>query len=412
MKSDLDRLMEEANIDALLVRGPATHNPHMTYFLGIHHVSAGYLIKQRGADPVHFHLPMEREEAAASGLRTENLFDYGLMDFYEQTGGDGNLTDAMTLERIFKDLGVTGRIAAYGRVEFGPAMSMMRLLEERVPGIEVIGENQNSSVMMKARLTKSEDEIDRIREIGKTTLAVVSDVASFLTSHAVKDGFLVNREGEQLTVGAVKQKINLWLAMRGAEDPESVIFAVGRDAGIPHSGGTDSDPVPVGVPIIFDIFPCEAGGGYFYDFTRTWCLGYAPDEVAQLYADVLDVFNAISKSLRADTLCREHQRQTCELFEAMGHPTINTDPKTEVGYVHSLAHGLGLNVHEAPSFSNIEDNQDRLGPGMVFTVEPGLYYPDRGMGVRIEDTVWVKPDGSIETMVDFPKDLVLKLPGM
>ena len=412
MKSDLDRLMEESNIDALLVRGPAMHNPAMTYFLGLHHVSRGYLLKVRGAESVHFHNPMEREEAASSGLRTESIYDYGNLEFLAQTGGDENLTSAMMLERIFTSFKVSGRVAVYGYGELGPAYSTLNLLQERMPAIELVGEDFNRSVLMQARLTKDEQEIERIRAMGKTTVAVVADVAGFLTSHAVKDGYLVDRDGERLTVGSVKQKINLWLAMRGAENPEGTIFAIGRDAGIPHSAGTDDDEIPVGVPIVFDIFPCEAGGGYFYDFTRTWCLGYVPDEVAKLHADVLDAFNAVSKSLRADTLCREHQKQTCELFEAMGHPTILSNPKTTEGYVHSLAHGLGLNVHESPSFTNIKGNEDRLQPGMVFTVEPGLYYPERGMGARIEDTVWIRPDGQVETLVEFSKDLVLKMPGM
>jgi Xaa-Pro aminopeptidase len=411
MKSDLDRLMEEANIDALLVRGPAAHNPAMTYFIGLHHVSRGYLLKVRGSEPVHFHDPMEREEAAASGLKSESLYDYGEWDFYEQTGSRDSAA-AMVLERIFAEYKVEGRVALYGYVDIGPALRTIQLMKERMPQLEFIGEANDQSTLMKARLTKDEGEIERIRAIGKTTVAVVADVAGFLTSHAVKDGYLVDRNGEQLTIGEVKQKINLWLAMRGAENPEGTIFAIGRDAGIPHSAGTDSDPVPVGVPIIFDIFPCEAHGGYYFDFTRTWCLGFAPDDVAQLHADVLDVFNAVSRSLRPDTLCREHQKQACELFEAMGHPSVLSDPKTTVGYAHSLAHGLGLDVHESPSFSNIEANNDRLQPGMVFTVEPGLYYPERGMGTRLEDTVWIRPDGQVETLVDFPKDLVLKMPAM
>jgi len=412
MKPDLDRLMDEASLDALLIRGPAMHNPAMTYFMGLHHVSRGYLLKARGQEPVHFHEPMEREEAVASGVRTESMVDYGVWEFYQQSGGDANLTEALLLEKIFNRFKISGRVAVYGKVEVGPFLSTLRLLQERMPELEVVGEDFNRSVLMGARLTKDEAEIERIRAMGKTTVAVVADVASFLTSHDVKDGFLVDRDGERLTIGAVKQKINLWLAMRGAENPEGTIFAIGRDAGIPHSAGNNQDPIPVGQPIIFDIFPCEAGGGYFYDFTRTWCLGYAPDDVAQLHADVQDVFNAVSSSLRVDTLCREHQKQTCELFEAMGHPTIQSDPKTTDGYVHSLAHGLGLDVHESPSFADVEGNDDRLQPGMVFTVEPGLYYPERGMGVRIEDTVWIRPDGQPETLVDFPKDLVLKMPAL
>jgi Xaa-Pro aminopeptidase len=82
------------------------------------------------------------------------------------------------------------------------------------------------------------------------------------------------------------------------------------------------------------------------------------------------------------------------------------------GYVHSLAHGLGLDVHEAPWFHHNETNQSMLRPGSVITVEPGLYYPDQDMGVRIEDTAWMRPDGKPEVLVDFPKDLVLKVPGV
>ena len=80
---------------------------------------------------------------------------------------------------------------------------------------------------------------------------------------------------------------------------------------------------------------------------------------------------------------------------------------TTDGYVHSLAHGIGLDVHEAPSFYT--KYEDVLLPGSVITVEPGLYYPDRGLGVRIEDTAWMRPDGVLETLVEFPKDLVLKM---
>ncbi len=412
MKTDLDHLMEEANLDALLIRGPAMHNPAMAYFMGLHHISRGYLLKAHGAEPIHFHEPMEREEAAASGVRTESMYDYGQWDFFEQSGGDAIQVDAMLLERIFTEFKIEGRVTIYGRGEVGPSWSTLRILEERMPQIELVGEDQNKSVLMKARETKDETEIERIRAMGKVTAAVVADVASYLTSHNVQDGFLVDRSGQRLTVGTVKQKINLWLAMRGAENPEGTIFAVGRDGGIPHSAGSDGDPVPVGQPIVFDIFPCEAGGGYFYDFTRTWCLGHASEDVIQLHSQVLEVYEAVYSELEAGTLCRQYQVQTCELFEAMGHPTVLSDPKTQIGYPHSLAHGLGLNVHEAPVFSILESNRDRLEPGMVFTVEPGLYYPERGMGVRIEDTVAIGPDGKVETLVEYPKDLILKMPAL
>ena len=77
----------------------------------------------------------------------------------------------------------------------------------------------------------------------------------------------------------------------------------------------------------------------------------------------------------------------------------------------SLAHGLGLEVHEAPSFYNYEGNQAVLQEGMVFTVEPGLYYPERGFGVRVEDVVYCDEAGVFHSMSTFPKDLVLPMRG-
>jgi Xaa-Pro aminopeptidase len=245
--------------------------------------------------------------------------------------------------------------------------------------------------------------------MGQKTIEVVDMVADFLTSSEVQDQVLIKSDGSPLTIGDVKRRINLWLAERSAENPEGTIFAMGHDAGVPHSSGTDSDQLQLGKTIVFDIFPCEPGGGYFYDFTRTWCLGYAPEEAQVLYDDVLAVYKQVMGELQAGTPCMEYQQQTCELFEARGHTTIMSDPQTQEGYVHSLGHGLGLHVHERPSFRTSSGEGDRLEPGVVVTIEPGLYYPQRDMGVRLEDTVWVRPNGEIEILVEYPLDLVLPM---
>ena len=86
-----------------------------------------------------------------------------------------------------------------------------------------------------------------------------------------------------------------------------------------------------------------------------------------------------------------------------------TDDYPESGYVHTLGHGLGLSIHEQPSFSHVSSNTDVLAPGHVFTCEPGLYYPERGFGIRIEDVLWVDLDGQVRNLTDFPKDLVIPL---
>jgi Xaa-Pro aminopeptidase len=236
---------------------------------------------------------------------------------------------------------------------------------------------------------------------------VVGQVADFLCSHPAKNGVLLKADGQPLTIGQVKRMINLWLAERGADNPEGTIFAIGKDAGVPHSTGQAEDVLKLGQTIVFDIFPCEAGGGYHYDFTRTWCLGYAPDEVQALFEDVLGVYRQVMASLEVGASFKRSQKLTCELFEALGHPTVQSNPQTENGYVHSVGHGLGLYVHERPSSGTSAPETDRLDPGVVVTIEPGLYYPERGMGVRLEDTVWVSPEGGFEILAPYPLDLVL-----
>jgi Xaa-Pro aminopeptidase len=113
--------------------------------------------------------------------------------------------------------------------------------------------------------------------------------------------------------------------------------------------------------------------------------------------------------LQADAQCKQYQERACELFEERGHPTIKSNPQTQEGYVHGLGHGLGLHVHERPWFGLNATEEDKLSPGVVTTIEPGLYYPERGMGVRLEDTVWVNPDKQFKIMADFPLDMILPM---
>jgi Xaa-Pro aminopeptidase len=123
---------------------------------------------------------------------------------------------------------------------------------------------------------------------------------------------------------------------------------------------------------------------------------------------VLDVFKAVTTALQPGGLCRAYQQLACGLFEARGHSTIQSNPQTTSGYVHSLGHGVGLRIHESPRFSDMEGNPDRLQPGVVVTIEPGLYYPDRDLGIRIEDCLWLNPATlKFETLASYSKELVL-----
>ena len=87
-----------------------------------------------------------------------------------------------------------------------------------------------------------------------------------------------------------------------------------------------------------------------------------------------------------------------------------SDPDTQSGYFHGLAHGLGLAIHEAPVFRHYDNPSNLpLRAGMVITHEPGLYYPDRSTGVRLEDPLLIQAEGPPERLVDYPHDLVLPM---
>jgi Xaa-Pro aminopeptidase len=411
MKSDLDALMRGKNLDAIIVFGNAEHNPPMRYLTGGGHVSHATLIKKQGQAAVLFHGDMERDEAAKSGLKLISYSKYDGTALYKKANGDSSLAGALRAELMFKDAGVThGRVGVYGTYDLGAVFGLLTQLQKLMPSIEFVGEGREDSIFMRAMETKDEGEVARIRAMGTITTVVVGRVRDYLTACTVRaDEVLLNEEGTPLTVGDVHSKIRLWVAEQGAELPSGFIFAIGRDAGVPHSAGSPADLMRLGQTIVFDIYPAEAGGGYYYDFTRTWSLGYATPEAQELYDQVREIFNTLNENFDLNAPFANYNIMTCEYFESKGHQSpLHTQAPIQ-GYVHSLGHGVGLNIHERP-FSGLTASEDqRLAPGVVITSEPGLYYPEKGMGFRIEDTLWIRPDGKMETLAQFPYDFVLPM---
>jgi Xaa-Pro aminopeptidase len=354
---------------------------------------------------------MERDEAKSTGIATRSLTDYNFPAMIKESNGDFGLAQVRILQKMLTDAGLTkGRAAVYGKTDSGESYGMLTAIQELLPELEIIGETHNS-VLLEARATKDATELERMRRIQKQTTEIVGQVADFLSSQRARDGVLVDKDSQPITVGRVKAKINLWIAERGLDNPDGTIFAPGAEGGVPHSMGSPDAVLRIGEPIVFDIFPKEAGGGYWADFTRTWCLGHATDEAQSLYDDVRFVFDTLMSEIHADERCAVFQARTCELFKQRGHPTVMDDPTTKVGYVHSLAHGLGLDVHERPGFyGDPKTAKEFLRRGHVITVEPGLYYPERGLGMRLEDAVYISPDtGKPELLAEYPLDLVIPI---
>ncbi len=126
-----------------------------------------------------------------------------------------------------------------------------------------------------------------------------------------------------------------------------------------------------------------------------------------------DTLKKVIRALKPGELTRTYQALTCQLLEARGHATIGSTPNLKSGYVHAIAHGIGLDVHEAPGFSDSPANPARLDPGVVITVEPGVYYPERGYGVRLEECIWLNPETQkFEILATYDKRLVLPVKGV
>lgn len=406
MKHDIDRLMAERGLEAAVVLGNVQDSPTLYYLTGGVKLEGAIVLLRPGQRPLLIHSPMERDDAVLTGMECVPASRWDLASIAREKNGDLLAARAEYLRRILADHDVHGRIGFYGHGEIGQAHALLQTLASMMPDSEIAVEF-SGDLFSTARITKDAGEIALMTDVAQRTDAVVAAVADMLASRPVSNNHLMAPGGEPLTVGHVKDFIHQECVKRSLEQPTEAIFSLGADAGVPHNRGNRADVLTLGTAIIFDIFPRPVGGGYFHDMTRTWCLGYAPDEVAAAYEQVMAIFDRVMARLAVGSLCQDYQVMTCEYFAQHGHPTILSDPKTQVGYVHGLAHGLGLEVHEAPSFRAMAGNTDRVQPGMVFTVEPGLYYPDRGFGVRIEDTVVCDTDGGFRSLTPFAKDLVL-----
>jgi Xaa-Pro aminopeptidase len=390
--------MQQRGVAGMIVFANDRYCPAMYYVSGRKFHRAIYF---RSADG-RTHLmvdPMERDDAAKIGIEYSTLSQHGWMQRLDKFGPGGGYADLMA--EMLEILGIRGTIAVYGDMEAGFAWSLLHELKARVPGLEI--DRTHPDILTVARATKDAAEVQAIRHASNAVVAAWQRLREHVASLERDGDHFTNGEGP-VTLGSLRALLHAEFLRHGLEGGESIV-AQGRDAGVPHNRGNDRDLLRAGVPVIVDIFPGEAGGGYHSDFTRTFCVGRAPDALKKLYDDTHAAFRAAMDTLKGGERCRSYQERVCDVFEQRGHATIRSHQGTEEGYVHSLGHGVGLDVHEAPRLGGPPANTQVLEPGMVVTIEPGLYYPSRGMGVRIEDLVVMKPDGSYENLTPAPYDL-------
>ncbi len=381
MLSDLDSLMRTRGIDAVIVPMHEQMHASFRWLARGAKVTRGYAIKLLDRAPMLVTYPMERDEALASGLEVHLVHEYGHEAIFRNARHAADAYGEL-FTAILRAAGSGERVALFGNVPVQLYLGIAEALELRGWRVH---RSHGEDLIQLARKRKEEWEIAAIRSVGERTEQVVDGVRAML------------REWHGLTLGDLKRFVSAEIARLGMIEDHETILSQGRDAGVPHSRGDAAAPVRPSVPIVLDIFPADKTTGYFFDLTRTFCVGGVPDELRRVHADVLEAFTTARDAMRPGTLASSYQALVCDVFEAKGHATLRSDPGALSGYVHSLGHGVGLDIHEKPSFQLHPSNRDLIEPGDIVTIEPGLYFPERELGVRIEDTFVVR-EHRVETL--------------
>jgi Xaa-Pro aminopeptidase len=207
--------------------------------------------------------------------------------------------------------------------------------------------------------------------------------------------------GATITVEEIKAAILQRFLDLGATADE-LIVSHGPQSAIGHDAG--SGEILRHEPVVIDLFPRDNESGVYADMTRTFAFGEPSDELNEWHGLCKQALDRALGEIRAGVTGRSVFEGTCEIFEAAGYPTPRKKEDgvpLENGFIHSLGHGVGLEVHEAPSLGLL--GTDPLVAGDAVSVEPGLYRPGF---LRLEDLVIVTDDGC-ENLTDFPYELTL-----
>jgi Xaa-Pro aminopeptidase len=226
------------------------------------------------------------------------------------------------------------------------------------------------------RLVKDEQEIELIADAAK-----IADAAF----EALLAGGLEGRSERELAL-ALEHDMRL----RGAESAGfGAIVAAGAHAALPHATPREAK-IQQGQMVVIDWGAKYAG--YCSDCTRTVAVGEPGPEAREAYELVRGAQQVGLDEVRAGADAMEIDKAVRDIIYEAGH---------EGHYGHGLGHGVGLEIHEAPTLSF--RSHDMLEAGTVVTVEPGVYLPGR-FGIRIEDLVVVGEDG-IRILTSIPKRL-------
>jgi len=261
-------------------------------------------------------------------------------------------------------------------------------------GLKIIPEK----VFFPQRKVKKKHEIAKIAEALKIAEKAMQKAVQIIGEATVTRNNTLNWNGEPLTSEILRKNINLELCKNDAIAKETIV-ACGKDSSEPHNVG--SGPLIACKPIIIDIFP-QASSGYWGDITRTFIKWKADREFMKIFNTVRIAGLKAMENLKDGVKASEIYQIAFDYIKSQGFKTGKMNGKN-CGFFHGLGHGVGLDIHEAPTIS--PKNTLPLRTGNVITIEPGLYYPNFG-GVRIEDLIVVR-NGGFQNFTEFHKEPII-----
>ena len=276
---------------------------------------------------------------------------------------DAHALVASLLDAAGGPIGRGERVLVSDRLWAMHVLGLQRVMPEAATGLA-------SEVLRELRMPKDPDEVALMRLAAHAADRVVEQIAY---------GRLVGR-----TEADVSREVRDRLLAEGHEIAEFAIVASGPNSASPHHDAGER-VIQAGEPIVLDI-----GGsldGYCSDTTRTlWVTGGSPGRGPT--PEFRALFDLL-RSAQADATAAVRPGVPCERIDAVARGIITAGGHGP-NFFHRVGHGIGLETHEDPYL--VAGNAEPLGPGMAFSVEPGIYLAGL-YGARIEDIVACGPDG-------------------
>ena len=383
MRGDLDNILAEKDVEALLLYSDSYKDANMYYLTEFLAPDPFFFLKIADEEPIIVVSQMEypRAQKQSSVKDVKSYLDYNYLEAVK-SAKEPQLGALKFIANVVKqELDREIRICV---------PSNFPVLVADVLRAEGLTLEPMFGVVEKARETKDTHEIEEIMAVQVVNEKVTSEAIELIANSDVGSNKTLLYKGEPLTVGKVKSFFGHKLLENGCLPEEDIIVACGTKSSDPHYFGAAEDKLKADQPIILDIYPRSIQKRYWTDMTRTVVKGKASSKLKKMFDTVFEAKNVSLDATQAGALGSKVYDVCCDVIEKAGYETTRGGKKVTSGMTHSLGHGVGLQIHESPRMSELSISP--LREHVVVTVEPGLYDPDVG-GVRLEDIIEVTKSG-------------------